>query len=130
MKKSILATAALTSALILAGCATAPTPDASSTTQTFDQPIEAVHKSAINALVVTGFDVEKNEPSYIEGFRPRKIGLFVGSGGETVGVWLKPVDASATAVTVDTARSFTGYAGQKVWNSEVLSEMSAKLRKQ
>ena len=30
-----------------------------------------------------GFEVKKQEPDFVQGRRPNKMGLFVGSGGET-----------------------------------------------
>jgi hypothetical protein len=112
--------------LSLAACASTPTSN-TAVTETFDRPLPAVKKAALNALSVTGFDVEKDEPGYVEGFRPRKIGFFVGSGGETVGVWLERVDDQKTQVRVDTARSFVGIVGQKSWTADVLDEMRKDL---
>lgn len=94
---------------------------------TFNQPLPAVKNAALDALSTTGFDVEKNESNYVQGFRPHKIGLFVGSGGETVGVWFEPTSERSTKVKVDTARSFVGIVGQKPWNAEILSEMQKAL---
>ena len=81
----------------------------------------------MDALVVTGFDVTKQDPTYVEGFRPRKIGFFVGSGGETVGIWLATKGPNQTEVRIDTAKSFAGYAGQKNWDTEILNEMKKSL---
>ena len=112
----------------LAGCSSTPVqPEMEGVV--FESPTEVVQKAGIDALVVTGFDVEKVEPLYIEGFRPRKIGLLVGSGGETVGIWLENLGPSKTRVRVDTAKSFVGIVGQKNWNTEVLAEMIKTLRK-
>jgi len=112
----------------LGGCASTPkAPEAAGVV--FPQPIAKSQKAAVDALVVLGFDVQKQEAAYVEGFRPRKIGLLVGSGGETVGVWLESVTAERTRVRVDTARSFAGYVGQKKWDSEVLTEMENALGK-
>jgi hypothetical protein len=112
----------------LMGCASSP--DTPTTAPIlFAKPMTEVHKAALNALAVTGFDVEKSEPTYVQGFRPRKFGLFVGSGGETVGVWLEPVSPSRTAVRVDTTRSFAGFAGQKVWDKEIVGELEKSLGK-
>ncbi|MDP2753621.1 MAG: hypothetical protein Q8P40_04440 [Nitrospirota bacterium] len=66
----------------------------------FQKQIEVVQKAAVDALVVLGFDVKKTEPTYVEGSRPRKIGLFVGSGGETVGIWLESLEPEKTVVRV------------------------------
>lgn len=95
----------------------------------FAKPSDAVQKAAVDALVVTGFDVNKSEPLYVEGFRPRRLGLFVGSGGETVGVWLEPAESTRTRVRITTAKSFAGIAGQKSWNQVILEEMEKSLGK-
>lgn len=95
----------------------------------FRQSAEATQKAAVNALVVTGFDIQKTEPLYVEGFRPRRIGVLVGSGGETVGVWMENVESTMTRVKVDTAKSLVGLVGQKNWDEEVLAEMEKALGK-
>ncbi|NOT54974.1 MAG: hypothetical protein HOP18_10245 [Deltaproteobacteria bacterium] len=95
----------------------------------FAQPVEKTQKAAVDALVVLGFEIKKTEPLHIEGYRPHKVGLFVGSGGETAGVWLESIGADQTRVVVDTAKSFVGIVGQKNWDSEILAEMSKALSK-
>ncbi|MFA4846345.1 MAG: hypothetical protein WC654_07375 [Patescibacteria group bacterium] len=116
----------LASALV-AGCASTPVARDVTPMTVFQQPIERVQKAAVDALVVTGFDVTKQEPTYVEGFRPRKVGLFVGSGGETVGIWLAEQGRNKTGVRVDTAKSFVGIVGQKNWDTEILNEMNKSL---
>ena len=71
----------------MAGCASTPKATDAKAVAVYQQPIDKVQKAAVDALAVTGFDIKKREPTYVEGSRPRKVGLFVGSGGETVGVW-------------------------------------------
>ncbi len=95
----------------------------------FGIPLAKAQKAAADSLVVLGFELTKSEPQYVEGTRPRKMGLLVGSGGETVGVWLEPAGQSATQVQVDTARTFVGGAGQKKWDDDVLAEMEKALGK-
>ncbi len=116
----------LASALV-AGCASTPVARDATPTTVFQQPIERVQKAAVDALVVTGFDVTKQEPTYVEGSRPRKVGLFVGSGGETVGIWLAEQGPNKTEVRVETAKSFVGIVGQKNWDTEILNEISKSL---
>ena len=118
----------LASALV-AGCASTPVARDATSMTVFQQPIEQVQKAAVDALVVTGFNVAKQELTYVEGFRPRKIGLFVGSGGETVGIWLASQGPNKTEVRVDTAKSFVGIVGQKNWDAEILNEMTKSLTK-
>jgi hypothetical protein len=61
--------------------------------------------------------------------RPRKVGFFVGSGGETVGIWLEPLGPDQTHVLVTTATTAAGRLGQKNWDNEVLAEMEKSLSK-
>jgi hypothetical protein len=63
----------------------------------------------------------------VQGFKPRKAGVMVGSGGETVGVWLEPVGSDRTRVRVDTARSVVGIAGQRKWDTDILAAMEKEL---
>lgn len=115
-------------AVALAGCAATP---ARPETQgvVFQKPTEVVQKAAVDSLVVTGFDIKKSGPLYVEGVRPRKVGFFVGSGGETIGVWLEPLGSSRTLVRVDTAKSVVGIVGQKNWDAAILEEMEKSLGK-
>jgi hypothetical protein len=114
---------------LIAGCASTPKAGDATPTTVFEQPIERVQKAAVDALIVTGFEVKKQESTYVEGFRPRKVGLVVGSGGETVGVWLTSQGPNKTGIRVDTAKSLVGVAGQKNWNNEILYEMTKTLSK-
>jgi hypothetical protein len=43
-------------------------------------------EAAFDALTVIGCSIKKEEAAYVEGKRDRKVGVFVGSGGETVSV--------------------------------------------
>jgi hypothetical protein len=121
----------LAAGLAASACSSTPTRPTSDDKKSvvFAQPLAKAQKAAMDSLVVLGFELKKTEPQYIEGTRPRKMGLFVGSGGETVGVWLDPVGESATQVQVDTARTFVGAAGQKKWDDDVLAEMQKALGK-
>lgn len=112
---------------LVTGCASTPVASNASPQVVFTKPIEVVQRAAVDALVVAGFDITKQSPAYVEGFRPRKIGLVVGSGGETVGVWLTHKGANKTKVEVDTAKSFVGIVGQKNWDVVIISEMRKSL---
>jgi len=111
---------------VLAGCSSTPS-QPESPGWLFAKPPAVVQKAAVNALVVNGFDIEKSEALYVQGFKPRKFGAIVGSGGETVGVWLEAVGADRTRVRIDTARSIVGVAGQRKWDADVLAEMQKEL---
>lgn len=86
-----------------------------------------MRKAAVTALIAQGFEITRSDPLYIEGLRPRKIGMFVGSGSETAGVWLDSISEGKTSVRVDTAKSTVGYLGQKDWSSEILSDIRRDL---
>lgn len=111
----------------MTGCASTPKASDAKASVVFQQPVEKVRKAAADALEVTGFDIKKQEPAYVEGFRPHKVGFFVGSGGETVGVWLSERAHDKTEVRVTTAKSLVGIAGQKNWDDEVISEITKTL---
>jgi len=123
-----LVPAAMLAILLTAGCASTPKmPSGASTV--FGKPSAVVQKAALDSLIVAGFEIQKTEPLYVEGFRPHRVGLVVGSGGETVGVWLEPLGDSKTGVRVDTAKSLLGIAGQRTWDADILNEMSKSLGK-
>lgn len=112
---------------LIAGCASTPTLTNAAPAITFQHPIAQVQKAAVLALVEDGFNIKKQEPTYVEGKRPHEVGFFVGSGGETVGVWLTALGSSSTEVRIDTAKSFAGHLGQKNWDSNILAKMQQTL---
>jgi hypothetical protein len=118
----------MSATLAFTGCSSTPIKPTEGSV-VFGKPPAVVQKASVDALVVTGFDIQKTEPLYVEGYRPRRVGLFVGSGGETVGIWLEPMDNSKTRVHVDTARTFAGGAGQRNWNAAILEELDKTLGK-
>lgn len=116
--------------VLIAGCASTPTIENATEPTLYPHPVETVHAASLSALTVTGFDVKKDEENYIEGFRPRKVGLFVGSGGETVGIWLTEQSSDSTQVRVQTAKSFVGGLGQKNWDTKITEEIQNYLNKE
>lgn len=94
----------------------------------YAQPMDRVREAAIRALVSVGCEVKKKETYFVSGFRRHKMGVFIGSGGETVKVFMIPQGDKATNVWVDTDLSFVGMAGQQNWNKQVLSEMTNLLK--
>ena len=108
-----------------AGAAKAPK-DAS--VATFKADLAATHGAAVAAARESGFEISAtSSDTFITGPRPRKIGVLVGSGGETINIMLAPGAAGMTDVTVWTKRTFVGGAGQKSWNEPVLASMRNKL---
>lgn len=96
-------------------------------TQTFAAPLAATHAAAVAAAKESGFEIATDTDAYVAGPRPRKVGAFVGSGGETINILFKPMGDASTEVTVWTKRTFVGGAGQKDWNAPVLASMKAAL---
>ena len=115
--------------LALVGCVSAPKLANAKTSAIFPHPIDKVQKAAVDAIAVSGFNIKKQELSYVEGVRPRKIGLVVGSGGETIGIWLTSQSPERTEVKVSTAKSLVGIAGQKDWSDQIIAEMKKTLNK-
>jgi len=115
---------------LVGGCASKPVVSDAETATVFKHPIERVQKAAIESIVMKGFDVTIQEPTYVEGFRPHKLSLFPGSGGgETVGIWLDAQGPNRTEVRVDTAKTLFGWLGQKNWDFDILYEMLKSLPK-
>jgi hypothetical protein len=94
---------------------------------TLDAAPAAVHKAAADALAVIGCELKKDEPNLVEGVRTRKVGVFVGSGGETVTVSIDMMAGGKTNVDIRTKKTFVGGAGQKNWDQPVLDEIRKSL---
>ena len=92
-----------------------------------DATPEAVHKAAADALAVIGCEIKQDEPTHLEGYRKHKVGVFVGSGGETVSVSITAQAEGKTNVDIRTKRTFVGGAGQKNWDQPVLDEIRKSL---
>ncbi|WP_250626774.1 hypothetical protein [Pinirhizobacter soli] len=129
MMKSISAKAAVAACmLVLAGCSATPTkPSQGAPGIVYDKPEATVQKAAVDALAANGFEILKSEPEYVEGSRPHKIGVVVGSGGESAGVWLSSLGSDKTSVKVNTAKSSFGIVGQKNWDKEIIAGMDNSL---
>ncbi len=121
--------------LLLAGCASTPKTSFSKE-QILQQEdvkgkkpivyangLEQVRQAGLRALVFVGCEVKVQQPYYLSGRRPNKVGLFVGSGGETVDIFLYPQSENETHVWIDTDLSFFGMAGQQSWDDKVAAEM-------
>lgn len=112
----------------LAGCAATLTKPANTVPGVvYDKPEAVVQKAAVDALVANGFVISKSDAEYVEGARPHKMGLLVGSGGESAGVWLSSLGSDKTSVKVETAKSFAGRVGQKDWDKEIIAGMDKSI---
>ncbi len=125
-RRSILRAAAAV-ALMLSASHTVMAAKYEGVTATIAASAERVQKAAADALTVLGCEIKKNEPGLVEGPRSRKIGAFVGSGGEVLSVKITAKDAESSQVTVRTTKTFMGRAGQKVWDQPMLDEINKAL---
>jgi hypothetical protein len=119
--------AALPAIVLLLAAGTASAEKYEGMVVTFDKPVEAVHKAAVDALTVVGVEIKKDEATLVEGKRKNKMGAFVGSGGEVLSVALTAVDGGKTEAKIRTTKTFVGRAGQKVWDQQVADEMNKSL---
>jgi hypothetical protein len=85
---------------------------------------EAVHAAALQALAGIGCEIKKDTADAIEGKRPNKVGLAVGSGGEKLFVAIKDLGDGKTELKVTSKKTFLGIVGQKRWNEEVAKQIS------
>jgi len=84
---------------------------------------EAVHAAALQALAGIGCEIKKDAADAIEGKRPNKVGLAVGSGGEKLFVAIKDLGNGKTELKVTTKKTLLGIVGQKLWNEEVAKQI-------
>lgn len=110
-----------------APAAASPNAPKNAVSATFNAPLSRTHDAAVEAAKQSGFEIgAASTDTFVTGPRPRKIGLVVGSGGETINIALKSMGDS-TQVTVWTKRTFVGGAGQKDWDAPVIAAMKAQL---
>ncbi|ACG72181.1 hypothetical protein AnaeK_0946 [Anaeromyxobacter sp. K] len=88
--------------------------------------VDAARTRDIAGKVLAALDatVTESSDSGLKAQRNRHIGVFVGSGGEVLGVTWKVVDPGRTFVTATTKTGFVGGAGQKAWSCEVVAKMA------
>ncbi len=89
------------------------------TTVTIAASPDQVHDAALEALAGIGCKIKKDKPTQIEGKRPNKVGLAVGSGGEKLFVEIVDLENGSCELTVKTKKTMAGIVGQKLWNEEV-----------
>lgn len=94
----------------------------------YDRPLNIVKQAGIEAMAVNGFEVTRNDPTYIEGHRPRTWGFLCTPGGEGVGIWLEQTSPSHTRAWIHSEKSAFGIACQKDWTAPILVEMEKSLR--
>jgi hypothetical protein len=100
----------------------------------FPFPLLQVKAAATEALQSLEFEVKKKtkDESLLEAHKTRHLGVFVGSGGETIQLKLSEDEQNGqkgTMVNGKTKKSLVGIAGQKTWTSAVLSQTACVLQK-
>ncbi len=95
----------------------------------YDKPLTIVKQAGIDAMTVHGFEVTQNDPTYIEGHRPRTWGFFCTPGGEGAGIWLEQTSPSRTRAWISSEKSHFGMACQQYWTGPILAEMEKSLGK-
>jgi hypothetical protein len=119
--------------IVIPACTTGPSGDRVSAPEhqevyhaVLTKPLAVAQQTAVEALESIGCVIKQRRPRYVEGFRPHQIGFVIGSGGETVRVWLSPISARRTGVKVATDKSLLGIAGQRTWDHEVIAQMKSR----
>lgn len=105
------------------GCATMPQRPEQKESIIIEKSLKEAKQLALDSLIVNGFELQEETDNYIQGKRPNKIGFFVGSGGETIGIWLESISEDKTSVLIKNKKSFVGYVGQQNWEREIRKEM-------
>lgn len=90
-------------------------------------PMDKVLEAAKLAAPTYGCDIKKENDNSFECTRDRRVGLFMGSGGEKVTVRLTPKGAE-TQVVVKTGKGFVGRLGKKNWSTPIFNEILKTLR--
>ena len=97
----------------------------------FAAPLAKVKEEMINALAALEFEVKKDKGSLIEAKKRRRIGVFVGSGGEKIVIQFAEAEQDGklgTRVIAETKKGLMGRVGQKSWSSAVLDKTECLLQ--
>lgn len=97
----------------------------------FPYPLDKVKTALIDGMKGIEFEVKKDDGKTIEASHKRHMGVFAGSGGETVVAQLeeaKEGEVTGTKVTAETKKGFVGRAGQKSWSNAVLDQTECILK--
>ena len=103
-----------------------PTRGSKNVNEVVAYPIKDVMKAAKKAVRRYGCDIKKENRDYLECTRSREIGVFVGSGGEKVKVWLSK-KGDGTRVKINTGKGFVGRLGKKNWSTPIFNAMVKRL---
>lgn len=86
-------------------------------------PVDQVRVAALEAMAKIGCKIKKDSKGYIEGKRPNKVGLAVGSGGEVLKVALAELTDASTEITVTTKKTLMGIVGQRLWSADMMASI-------
>jgi hypothetical protein len=89
-------------------------------------PMSQVLEASKLAMATYGCDVKKEKSDSIECTRSRRVGVFIGSGGEKVTVRVIPKGAE-TQVVVKTGKGFVGRLAKKNWSTPIFNELLKNL---
>lgn len=91
----------------------------------YEAPLPKVKEALLGALAALEFNVKKDAGNEISAQKARHMGVFVGSGGETLNLKLAEGEEDGKKGTViegETKKGFVGRAGQKSWTNAVLDQ--------
>jgi hypothetical protein len=89
-------------------------------------PMNQVLEAAKLAMATYGCDIKKEKPDSVECTRSRRMGVFMGSGGEKVTVRVTSKGAE-TQVVVKTGKGFVGRLAKKNWSTPIFNEILKNL---
>ncbi len=96
----------------------------------YEAPLPKVREALVGALAALEFNVKKDNGNEISAQKSRHMGVFVGSGGETINLKLSESEQDnkrGTKVEGETKKGFVGRAGQKSWTNAVLDQTACIL---
>lgn len=97
----------------------------------FAYPVDKVKAAVVDGLKSIEFEVKEEKGNQMEAHHKRHMGMFVGSGGETLVVEFaeaKEGETAGTKVMAETKKGFVGRAGQKSWTNAVLDQAECILK--
>lgn len=97
----------------------------------FAYPVDKVKAAVVDGLKAIEFEVKEEKGNQMEAHHKRHVGMFVGSGGETLVVEFaeaKEGETAGTKVMAETKKGFVGRAGQKSWSNAVLDQAECILK--
>lgn len=91
----------------------------------YEAPPAKVKEALLGALAALEFNIKKDTGNEISAQKSRHLGVFVGSGGETLNLKLAAGEEDGkkgTIVEGETKKGFVGRVGQKSWTNAVFDQ--------